>query len=94
MMVEPIRVLIVDDQPRARKSVRALLSTWQRVRVPVMLLIGERSVIYDPQRVYRRARRLIPDIQAEIIPDASHALIAEKSDLVNARILEFLTDKQ
>jgi DNA-binding NarL/FixJ family response regulator len=30
MMVEPIRVLIVDDQPRARKSVRALLSTWQR----------------------------------------------------------------
>ena len=31
MMVEPIRVLIVDDQPRARKSVRALLSTWQRI---------------------------------------------------------------
>lgn len=30
-MVEPIRVLIVDDQPRARKSVKALLSTWQRV---------------------------------------------------------------
>jgi len=31
MMVEPIRVLIVDDQPRARKSVRALLSTWNGV---------------------------------------------------------------
>jgi DNA-binding NarL/FixJ family response regulator len=31
MMVEPIRVLIVDDQLRARKSVRALLSTWQRI---------------------------------------------------------------
>ena len=30
-MVEAIRVLIVDDQPRARKSVKALLSTWQRV---------------------------------------------------------------
>jgi len=30
-MTEPIRVLIVDDRPRARKSVRALLSTWQRV---------------------------------------------------------------
>ena len=27
-MVEPIRVLIVDDQPRARKSLKALLSTW------------------------------------------------------------------
>jgi DNA-binding NarL/FixJ family response regulator len=31
MMVEPIHVLIVDDRPRARKSVKALLSTWQRV---------------------------------------------------------------
>lgn len=31
MMVEPIRILIVDDQPRARKSVRALLSTWNGV---------------------------------------------------------------
>ena len=29
-MVEPIRVLIVDDQPRARKSLKALLSTWPR----------------------------------------------------------------
>jgi DNA-binding NarL/FixJ family response regulator len=31
MVVHPLRVLIVDDQPRARKSVKALLSTWQRV---------------------------------------------------------------
>ncbi len=29
-MQKPIRVLIVDDQPRARKSVKALLSTWTR----------------------------------------------------------------
>jgi YesN/AraC family two-component response regulator len=27
-MAEPIRLLIVDDQSRARKSLRALLSTW------------------------------------------------------------------
>ena len=30
-MVEPIRVLIVDDQLRARKSLKALLSTWPGV---------------------------------------------------------------
>jgi YesN/AraC family two-component response regulator len=31
IVVEPIRVLIVDDQPRARKSLKALLSTWPHV---------------------------------------------------------------
>jgi CheY-like chemotaxis protein len=31
MMQKPIRVLIVDDMQRARKSIRALLSTWPQV---------------------------------------------------------------
>lgn len=31
MVTEPIRILIADDQPRARKSLKALLSTWARV---------------------------------------------------------------
>ena len=30
-MQKPIRILVVDDQPRARKSLKALLSTWSRV---------------------------------------------------------------
>jgi CheY-like chemotaxis protein len=29
-MAEPLRVLIVDDQPRARQALRALLATWNR----------------------------------------------------------------
>ena len=35
LMTEHVQILIVDDQPRARKSLRALLSTWpvpQKVR--------------------------------------------------------------
>jgi pimeloyl-ACP methyl ester carboxylesterase len=61
----------------------------RRVKVPTLLLIGGNSVIYDPQRVYRRAIQLNPNIQAEIIPHASHALNAEKSEIVNERILRF-----
>jgi DNA-binding NarL/FixJ family response regulator len=30
-MVEHMQVLIVDDQPRARQSLKALLTTWPRV---------------------------------------------------------------
>jgi pimeloyl-ACP methyl ester carboxylesterase len=59
------------------------------LHIPTLLLIGGRSVIYLPQRAYERACRLVPGIQAEIIPDASHALNAEAAELVNARIMEF-----
>jgi pimeloyl-ACP methyl ester carboxylesterase len=59
------------------------------VKVPVLALIGGRSIIYNPERALQRAAQLIPDVQAEIIPDASHALNAEKAELVNAWILAF-----
>ena len=63
-------------------------SELRSVKIPVLLLIGERSVIYNPQRAYQRATHLMPNLQAEIIPGASHALNDEKAELVNARILE------
>ena len=53
-MVEPIRVLIVDDQPRARKSVRALLSTWQRV--------GEMYEAGNGREAVQLAREFQPDV--------------------------------
>jgi pimeloyl-ACP methyl ester carboxylesterase len=80
---------------RPQPPVRATAFTDSELRSiqgPVMVLIGERSVIYDPQRTRQRATRLIPHAQAEIIPEASHALIAEKSGMVNERFLKFLAE--
>jgi DNA-binding NarL/FixJ family response regulator len=54
MMVKPIRVLIVDDQPRARKSVKALLSTWQRV--------GEIHEAGNGREAMQLVRELLPDV--------------------------------
>jgi pimeloyl-ACP methyl ester carboxylesterase len=59
----------------------------RQVQTPILLLIGGRSVIYNPERVYHPAAVLIPGIQAEIIPSASHGLNAVASKLVNARTL-------
>ena len=54
MIVEPIRVLIVDDQMRARKSLKALLSTWSRVSE-----IHEAS---NGQEAVQLVKELRPDI--------------------------------
>ncbi len=57
--------------------------------LPVLLLIGDHDVINDGKSI-ERARRLIPDITAEIIPDAGHALTMDRPELVDKRIMEFL----
>ena len=62
----------------------------RRVRVPTLLLIGDREVIYDPQVAIGRATRLIPRIEAAIIPNASHFLTFDQSESVDARVLAFL----
>ncbi len=53
-MSKPIRVLIADDQPRARKSLRALLSTWPRA--------GEICEASDGREAVQLARQLRPDV--------------------------------
>jgi pimeloyl-ACP methyl ester carboxylesterase len=59
---------------------------------PVLLLVGEKSVIYRPQEVIKRAQRMIPRVQAGLIPNASHALNMEQADVVNQRVTAFLAE--
>jgi len=66
----------------------------QQIKAHTMLLIGEKEVSYDPETAARRAQRLIPNIKAELIPNASHGLPMEQAELVNERILDFLNQEQ
>jgi pimeloyl-ACP methyl ester carboxylesterase len=60
------------------------------LQAPTLLLIGQQEVIYDPAAALERARRLIPNFEGELVPRASHDMSFSQSQLVNARILEFL----
>jgi len=62
----------------------------RQVRMPVLLLIGEREVIYSPRRVMRRASRLVAGLRAEGVPKANHCAQYTAPDETVRRILEFL----
>jgi pimeloyl-ACP methyl ester carboxylesterase len=64
----------------------------RRLEVSTLLLIGEKEEIYPPHKAMNRAKRLIPDLRAELVPDAGHGLPIDRPELVNAKILEFLAD--
>ncbi|VVB87202.1 2-succinyl-6-hydroxy-2,4-cyclohexadiene-1-carboxylate synthase [uncultured archaeon] len=62
----------------------------QQIKTPALLLIGEKEVIFSAQKAIDRATRLMPNIQAEIIPDAGHIPSMDRHEMVNERILKFL----
>ena len=62
----------------------------KRIAVPILLLIGDHEIMYEPQKALERATRLIPKLQTELIPNASHMLNRDQPELVNKKILDFL----
>ena len=62
------------------------------LQVPTLLLIGQQEVIYDPAASIERARRLIPHLEASLVPNASHDLSSFQARVVDERILGFLKD--
>ncbi len=62
----------------------------RQIKAPTLLLLGEHEVIYNPQTALVRAQRLIPQLEAESILQAGHALNFDQPEIVNRRILEFL----
>jgi len=62
----------------------------RKLDVPVLLLIGDKEVIYDPAKALDRARRLIPNFEGELVPGGNHNMCSSQYSKVNARVLEFL----
>ena len=49
-----------------------------------------KEALYDPQAAIDRATRLMPDVRAELIPEANHLLPMEQPEAVDTRILAFV----
>ena len=64
--------------------------TLRALDVPTLVLVGNREVIYAPREALDRARRLMPCVQAELVPDGCHLLNGHQAGLVNDRLLRFL----
>jgi len=62
----------------------------QALNMPVLVLIGEGEVMYDPQKALERAWRLIPDCKGELISNCKHDMVGSQYPIVDARVLEFL----
>jgi len=63
------------------------------LKMPVLLLLGDREVLCDPAAALARARRLIPDFEGELVAGCSHDMCFSQHRIVDARVLAFLRDE-
>jgi pimeloyl-ACP methyl ester carboxylesterase len=57
--------------------------------MPVLLLIGDHDII-NKEKSIEQAKELLPHVEAAIIKNAGHFLSMDESEIVNAKILDFL----
>ena len=60
-----------------------------QIRTRVLLVLGNRERIYPVEAAVRGARRLMPNIEIEIIPDGHHITALARPELVNNAIVRF-----
>ncbi len=65
----------------------------KKLSQPTLLLVGESEVIYEGRKAVDRAKRLIPNIKAELIPQTSHCLTMENAERINEELLNFFMQK-
>jgi pimeloyl-ACP methyl ester carboxylesterase len=63
----------------------------RQISKTILLLIGDHDRL-NPPKALERARRMITQLESEIIPNAGHFLNMEQPERINARILKFLAE--
>jgi pimeloyl-ACP methyl ester carboxylesterase len=61
----------------------------QQIKAPVLLLIGDKEVIYRPEAAIQVAKRWVPRLQAAILPNTNHIAALSQPARVNQAILDF-----
>ncbi|MDD2621120.1 MAG: hypothetical protein PHC92_10695 [Syntrophomonadaceae bacterium] len=55
----------------------------------MLVLIGEKEIIYPAKKALERLNRVAPQIKTALIPAAGYDLVWTQTNLVNQKILEF-----
>ena len=65
----------------------------RKIKTPTLLLMGDHEILYlgGPDQAIKRAEELVENIQTVLIPNASHMVLFEQTELVNSHILNFLS---
>jgi pimeloyl-ACP methyl ester carboxylesterase len=63
------------------------------IQCPILLLIGDQDIQYDPRKAIARANHLVPHIQTKLVADTGHGLAMERPETINSLMISFFGNK-
>lgn len=63
-----------------------------QIQTQLLLLLGEKEVMYNPEKAFCRAKDSSPHITVEMVKGVGHLMSMEKPKQINKRILHFLDE--
>lgn len=63
---------------------------WGELQIPILLLVGDHEIMYEPVKAIEQAKRKFPNIRTELIGDAGHFLLIDQPEQVKQKLLAFL----
>lgn len=78
-----------NSKPGFVKMYRFSEKKIKKLKMPVLVLIGDHDVIND-EKCLRKAHELLPQAETAIIKDAGHFISVDQSETVNKLVLDFL----
>ncbi|MFT3795983.1 alpha/beta fold hydrolase [Flavobacterium sp.] len=80
------------SKPDLMKMTRFSKQELQSLKIPVLVLVGDRDVINDVG-ILTKAAETIPHAETDMIMNAGHFLSIDQAEMVNIKIVDFLNKK-
>lgn len=62
-----------------------------QVTAPMLVMVGDKEIIYDPRDALDRAQRAMPGAEAVLVPQGRHLLNVQFPKLIEGHLLNFFT---
>ncbi len=97
MLEEEVDAVVV--RMRCYKTIRLIRPTvlddvqLKSIKVPTLYLVGGNEKICSARKAIQRLHKVAPQIKTEVIPDAGHDLTFVQAEMVNKKVLDFLSEQ-
>lgn len=63
-----------------------------KLKMPVLVMLGEHEFAFSIDKATKRVKRLIYNVEIQIVKEASHLLSVSSPDYINRKVLDFINE--